>query len=83
MGELRRMIREEQMRGVPEFAVREATRKYVAELRQWLRRHVEQTRGSEHEARDVLEKSEEALSQLEEDANKLADESLWRLLQRV
>jgi hypothetical protein len=81
--ELKDIIREEQFRGVPEHAIREATRKYIAEIRQHLRRHVEQTRNSEVQAKDVLEKAEETFVQLEEEVNKVTDENLWRLLQRI
>jgi len=83
LGDFRRMIREEQMRGIQEFAVREASRKFVADLRQLLRMHVQMTRHSDHESRDVLEKSEEMLLELENEADKLASEYLWRLLQRL
>lgn len=83
VGDLRCLVQEEMFRGVPEFAVREATRKFMDELRQHLRRHVQVSRGSEIDARDVLEHSEESLELLEEEVNTLVDEGLWRLLQRL
>lgn len=83
VGDIKRLVTEEQFRGVPEHAIREATRKYVADIRLLLRRHVEQTRNSEVQAKDVLEKAEETFTQLEEELNTVTDENLWNLIQRI
>ena len=83
VGDLRRIIREEYMRGVPEFQLQEATRKYVDEIRRHVRHHIEQTRGSGPVAIDAYEKSEEMLKQLEEEANQLLEDKIWQFIQRV
>lgn len=76
-------LQEEYIRGVPDFAVREATRKFMDEIRGHLRRHVQSTRASETDTRDVLELAEETLGGLEKEVNTLVDAALWELIQKV
>lgn len=44
---LKRIIREELFRGLPQFLFAEATRKYVDEIKKHLQSHIQQTYGQQ------------------------------------
>ena len=79
LGELKSIVREEYLRGVPEFQLTEATHKFVGEIGQLVKRHIQTTRPSETQAREALVKAEEVLAELEEETNALVEEKVWKL----
>lgn len=82
VAQLRSLVREEYLRGVPEFVLREATRKYVKEVRQQIRKHIEQTMAG-NAAKDAYEHAENVLNEFEEEANVLLEDKLWQFIQGV
>lgn len=82
--DIRQIVREELLRGVPEFALRTATKKYVEELRRMIVRYVlVHKSGSSIERREALAAANEVLEQLEEKANDLVEEELWLFIRRI
>jgi hypothetical protein len=82
LGDLRHLVREEFLRGVPEFALREATRKYVEEVRQHVQRHIAATKRTPVETREAIASANEVLHKFEEDANELLEGALWQYVQK-
>ncbi len=82
LGELRQVVREEFLRGVPEFALREATRKYIEEVRQHVQRHIAATKRNPTDTRDAIASANEVLHKLEEDANNMLEGALWQYVQK-
>jgi hypothetical protein len=81
--ELRALIREE-FRGVPLFAFREATRKYVDDIRQIMRTNIL----VDHSPSAVVQKEafdamDEVLDELEKQVNELLEDKLYNFMQRV
>lgn len=83
LGDLRKMIREEYMRGVPEFILKEATKTYVGAVRKHVQRHILMTRKSPADARAAIDAANEMLLQLEEEANQLLEDKLWQFMQKL
>lgn len=81
IGDLRQIISEEYLRGVPEFVIREETRKFVDGIRQQLRRHVFMTMGNPVMERENLAAANEVLTELEAEALKLVEQKLWKFMQ--
>lgn len=84
LGDLRKLVREEAMRGVPEFALRQATTKYVDDIRQQLFRFVMGSKSETGVARkEAMDAANDVLNDLEEKANDLLEDQLWMFLRRV
>lgn len=83
VGELKAKIREDYMRGVPEFAVRDASRRFVAAIGQQIRRHVLMTRGDSTEQREALSIANDVLGELEKAVNDVVEQKLWRFIQQT
>lgn len=81
VGDLRAVIREEYMRGVPEFMLREATSTYIATVRQHVQRYVAATQKNPVAAREAIQAANDMFEQLEEKANQLLEDSLWQFIQ--
>ena len=83
-GEIRKLIREEYLHGVPEFVLRQATEKYVDEIRKYIIRFVltdKSNTGSDQRA--AIAAMNDVLEELEEKANDLLEDQLWNFLRRV
>lgn len=86
LGDLKKMLKEEYdfVRGVPEFALRQATKKYVEELRQQIRRYILMNKsGSTKEQHTVAVLSEDALDELEKELNDLVKDKLAQFIRQV
>ncbi len=84
VGDLRKAIREEYLRGVPEFVLRQATTKYVDEIRQQIFRFImmnkSQTPADQREAQAA---ANQVLEDLESKANDLLEDSLYQFIRQV
>lgn len=84
VGDIRKAIREEYLRGVPEFVLRQATTKYVDEIRQQLFRFIlankSQTPADQREAQKA---ANQVLVDLEQKANDLLEDSLYTFIRQV
>lgn len=84
IGDLRRLIREEYLRGVPEFVLRQATTKYVDDIRQQVFRYISSNRSATPEdRRNAIAAANEVLEELETKANALLEDQLWSFVQRI
>ena len=83
MKDVRRIVREEYLRGVPEFVLRQATQKYVEEIGQHVKKHIEMTRVDPGEQREAFEAASVILKELEEEANDLLEDKLWSFVRTV
>lgn len=84
VGDLRKMIREEYLRGVPEFALRQATTKYVAEIRQQIFRFILANKSqTEVDQRAAMQAADQVLTELEEKANDLLEDMLYQFVRQV
>lgn len=84
VGQLRKMIREEYLRGVPEHALRASTEKYVEEIRQHIFRFILANKSqTEVDQRAALKIADEVLVELEEKANALLEDSLYQFIRQV
>ena len=72
----------EDMRGVPEFVLREATRKFIDEIKQHIKKHVLMTSNSSAIEREAFEDLNDKMNELEKEVNQLMEESLWMWTQR-
>lgn len=84
VGDLRKMIREEYLRGVPEFALRQATEKYVEEIRQHVFKYILMNKSANGpDQRAAIAAANEVMEQLEEKANYLLEDQLWNFIRQV
>ena len=84
VGDLRKVIREEYLRGIPEFVLRQATTKYVDEIRQQMFRFIlanKSTTGVDQ--RQAIAAANEVLEELESKANDLLEDQLYQFVRRV
>lgn len=84
LGDIRRMIREEFLRGVPEFALRQATRNYVDEVRQHVKRFVLMNKSqTTADQRYTIDLANQVLEELEEETFNLLEDKLWQFVRQV
>lgn len=83
VGVLRQLIHEEYMRGVPEYILHDATRKYIDTLRLYLQRHIAVTQKDPVGQRETMEIANETLEKLETKVNQDCEDSLWQFMQRT
>lgn len=82
--QLKQVIREEYIRGVPEFVLRQATEKYVKEIRNQLFKHILLDRSkTQVEQKRAVSAANEALDQFENDTNASLEDVLWSFLQKT
>ena len=81
--ELRRLIKEEYGRGIPDFAVSTAATNCVDEMKLHMVRFVQQRNLSAVEQRQLLVKANESLKKMEQDIKKVIEENLLEFLYRV
>ena len=81
--QLRKLIREE-FRGVPLFAFREVTRKYIDDIRAELRKNILVAHSpSPGTQRMAFESMNEVLEEFELEISELLEDKLYNFLQRV
>lgn len=84
VGELRQLVREEFMRGVPEWALREATKKYVDEIRQYVKRFIMMNKSETNiDQQEAMAIANEVLEELEDKAYNLLEDQLYQFIRRV
>lgn len=84
VGDLRKAIREEYLRGVPEFVLRQATTKYVEEIRQQLFRFILANKSNTGpDQREAIAAANTVLEDLEQKANDLLEDQLYQFIRRV
>ncbi len=82
--DLRKTINEEFLRGIPEFILRQATSKYVDEVRQHIFRFILENKSvSKIEQRQSIAAANEVLEELEVKANELLEEQLFQFIKQV
>lgn len=83
LGDVRKLVREEYLRGVPEFLLRDLTSRYMESLRNIVERHIQSTSKDPIQMREKIEVANETLKDLEEGINRLVEEKLWSFTQRT
>lgn len=84
VAELRQVIREEFMRGVPEWALRQATSEYVEEIRQHIKHYILTVKSESNvQQREAIAVMNETLENLEEKVNDLLEDALYSYVQRT
>jgi hypothetical protein len=84
VGDVRRVIREEYLRGVPTFVLRQATERYVDEIRQHIKRFILMNKSvTDIDSRSAIAAANEVLDELEEKANDLLEDQIWSFIQKV
>lgn len=79
--QLRKIIEEEYVRGVPEFELRAATQRYIDDVRKLVFRHILITRSnSEAERTNAIESANFALEELEKQSYDLLEDQLWKFI---
>jgi hypothetical protein len=82
--QLRELIKEEFLRGVPEFVLRQATTKYVEDVRRQLFKYIMSNKSLTGQSqREALSAANEVLETLEEKANDLLEEQLFEFMRKV
>lgn len=84
LGDVRKVIREEYLRGVPEFVLRQATEKYVEEIRRHILKFILTNKSDTGiDQRAAVAAANDVLETFEEKANDLLEDQLWSFLRRV
>jgi hypothetical protein len=84
LGNIRELIREEYLRGVPEFVLRQATQKYVEEIRTHVFKFILANKSQTGpDQRAAIAAANVVLEELEEKANDLLEDQLWSFLKQV
>ena len=84
VSELRSIIREEFMRGVPEWALRQSTTEYVESIRQHITRYILNAKSENgFEQREAIAVMNETLEDLEEKVNAVLEDTLYSYVQNT
>jgi len=84
LGDVRGVIREEYLRGVPEFVLRQATERYIEEVRKHVFKFILTNKSTTpSDQRAALAACNKVLEDLEEKANDLLDDSLFQFVRQV
>ncbi len=84
LGDVRNVIQEEYLRGVPEFILRQATERYVEEIRRHILKFILTSKSDTGiDQRAAVAAANDVLEQFEEKANDLLEDQLWSFLRRV
>lgn len=82
--ELRGAIREEYLRGIPEFVLRNATKKYVVEIKQHIARYIMANKSNTSaDRRAALAAADSVLEDLEKKVNDLLEDQLFAFTRQV
>lgn len=80
---IRRLVREEFMRGVPDFVIRQATDDYINTLRSLSLRHLQQRAQSSSDRSEMTLEIDTALDSLSKELHELVEEKLFRLVSKL
>jgi hypothetical protein len=82
--ELRQLITEEYLRGIPEFVLRNATKKYVDEIKQHISRYIMANKSNTSaDRRAALAAADSVLEDLEKKVNDLLENQLFAFTRQV
>ena len=82
--QIKKLISEEYLRGIPEFVLRQATEKYINDIRQQLTKFVLLSKSEDAiQRKEALDSMNDTLDSLEEKANQLMQDELWAFTQQV
>lgn len=80
---VRKIVREEFARGIPEFMLQQASADCVATLRQHLKRFIATRADNPTHARELHALANSTLDDLDEEINLLIQDKLWAFLQQT
>lgn len=84
VGTLKKLVKEEYMRGVPDHVLRSATSEYVENVRRQVFRYILANKSrTPSEKRQALAAANVVLGELEKQANDLLEEKLWAFMRNV
>lgn len=81
--DLRKIIREEYMKSVPDFVLKQATSTYVDTIRKHIQRYISLKTRNPVDARDAITIANESLKNFEDEANQLLEDHMWQLVQKI
>lgn len=81
--ELRQIIREEFMRGVPEFVLRQAADECTDRVRQHVEKFVQMRAQNPKHMREMLGKTNAALDEMREEMYQLIEDKLFSIIQQT
>jgi hypothetical protein len=81
--ELRKIIREEYMRGVPEFMLRQASSDCVERIKQHINKYIQLRAQNPSHARELRMMANSILSDLEDEIYDLVESKLWQFMQQT
>ena len=82
--ELKKLVREELLRGIPEFVLRQATERYVEEVRNHLKRFIMMNKSEDPRAqREAIASANDMLEKLEEKSFDILEDQLWMFLRNI
>lgn len=83
MREVRRLIREEFMRGVPDHALRTVTKRYVDDVRRLIFSSIIASKSDSSSQRSAMASANVTLEELEQRCNDLLKDQLWTFLRQA
>lgn len=84
LGDVRQLIREEFLRGIPEFVLRQATERYVDEIRQHINKFITVNKSENGiDQQNAMEAANSVLEDLQEESFNLLNDKLWTFIQQV
>ena len=84
VGDLRKLIREEYLRGVPEFVFREAVSDFIEDIKRHVTTFVNVHKADNFiEKKQAIESMQDALDKLETEVNAQVEDALWSFIQNV
>lgn len=84
IADLKKLLKEDYVQGIPDFLLRDESKKFVDNIRQLVRRSIDQHHSSDPEVRqEALQAAEESLNSLELEVHELLQSKLWRYLSQV
>ena len=80
----KKQIREEFLRGIPDYALKQATEDFVEEIKMYMKRYILSDKSkSSKEQKDAMIAAQESLDSLEVKVNDLLDEHLYMFIRNV
>lgn len=84
LGDVKKLIREEFLRGIPEFVLRQATERYVDEIRQHINKFITANKSENGiDQQNAMEAANSVLEDLQEESFNLLNDKLWTFIQQV
>lgn len=83
LGELRKIVREEYMRGVPDYILRDLSHKFIDGVRMHVSRYIAATQKDPISARRATDLTNKTLKELEDLVNQALEDKLWQIKQQT